>query len=162
MNKMKHWTNKYRNDDSFQIWFRHYCSFVLNRKWQMKNINFYTLHLDNNLPNIANRYYIHYIGKGIVLEISHFQLNKTLIMKKRKLYKKGQSKRFSLIFGLGNIVRLQVCSYHPGKIKHSIFRTSYHDNKFANTEILINIVWLGNWTMTGKCVFKSSTCRNCS
>ena len=49
-----------------------------------------------------------------------------------------------LIFGLGNIVRLQDCSYRPGKMKHSIFHTSYNDNKFANTESLINIVWLGN------------------
>jgi hypothetical protein len=32
---------------------------------------------------------------------------------------------------------------------HSRFHTSYHDNKFANTETLINIVWLGNSTMTG-------------
>jgi len=49
-----------------------------------------------------------------------------------------------LIFGLGNIVRLQVYSYHPGKMKHSIFHTSLHDNKFANTESLINFVCLGN------------------
>ena len=57
-----------------------------------------------------------------------------------------------LIFGLGNIVRLQVYSYHPGKMKHSIFHTSLHDNKFANTESLINFVCLGNWTMAGNII----------
>ena len=55
----------------------------------------------------------------------------------------------SLIFGLGTIVRLHVCSYHPGKMRHSRLHTSYHDNKFANTETLINIVCLGNSTMAG-------------
>ena len=60
---------------------------------------------------------------------------------------KGNTKKWTeltipLIFRLGTIVRLQVCSYLPGKMKHSIFHKSYHDNKFANTETLINIVWL--------------------
>ena len=50
----------------------------------MKNKKFYTLHLDNNFPNIENIYYIHSIGKGIDLEISHFQLTKTLKMNIRK------------------------------------------------------------------------------
>ena len=66
-------------------------SLVLNRKWQMKNIKFYTLHIDNNHPNIGNSYYIHYIGKGIVVEISQFHLTKTLKMNKRKHYKNGQN-----------------------------------------------------------------------
>jgi len=57
----------------------------------MKNIKFYTLQLDNNLPNIENIYYIHYIGKGIDVEISRFQLTKTLKMNIRKHYKKGQN-----------------------------------------------------------------------
>jgi len=46
----------------------------------MKNIKFYTLHLDSNFPNIENIYYIYPIGKGVDLEISHFQLTKTLKM----------------------------------------------------------------------------------
>ena len=57
---------------------------LLKHKWQMKNIKFYTLHLDNNLPNIENIYYIHYIGKGIDVVISRFQLTKTLKMNIRK------------------------------------------------------------------------------
>jgi len=50
----------------------------------MKNIKFYTLHLDNNFTNIENIYYIHPIGKAIDLEISRFQLTKTLKMNIRK------------------------------------------------------------------------------
>ena len=110
----------------------------------MKNIKFYTLHLDNNLPNVENIYYILYIGKGIDVEISRFRLTKTLKMYIRNTLQIRTDLTIPLIFGLGNIVRLQVCSYHPGKKKHSIFHTSYHDNKFANTDSLINIVWLGN------------------
>jgi hypothetical protein len=110
-----------------------------------KNTKFYTLHFDNNLPNTGNIYYIHYTGKGIDVEISRFQLTKKLKINKRKhSTKKRTELTITLIFGLGTIVRLQVCSYHPGKMMHSIFHTSYHDNKFANTETLINIVWLGN------------------
>jgi hypothetical protein len=41
-------------------------------------MKFYTLHLDNYLPNIENIYYIHYIGNGIDVEISRLQLTKTL------------------------------------------------------------------------------------
>ena len=96
----------------------------------MKNIKLYTLHLDNNLPNIENIYYIHYIGKGIDVVISRFQLTKTLKMNIRKHSTKKDRITIPLIFGLGNILRLQVCSYHPGKMKHSRFHTSYHDNKF--------------------------------
>ena len=105
----------------------------------MKNIKFYTLHHDNNLPNIENIYYIHYIGKGIDVEISCFQFTKTLKMNIRKYSTKKDRTSDSLIFGLVKIVRLQVCSYHPGKMKHSIFHESYHDNNFTNTETLINI-----------------------
>ena len=77
------------------------------------------------------------------MEISRFQLTKTLKMNITKHSTKKDRTNDSFIFGLGNIVRLQVCSYHPRKMKHSIFHTSYHDNKFANTESLINIDWLG-------------------
>jgi len=96
----------------------------------MKNIKFCTLHLDNNLPNIENIYYIHYIGKGIDVKISRFQLTKTLKINIRKHSTKKDRTNDSLIFGLSKIVRLQVCSCHPGKMKHSIFHTLYHDNKF--------------------------------
>ena len=100
-------------------------------KGQMKKIKFHTLHLDNNLSNIENIYYIHYIGKGVDVEISRFQLTKTLKMNIRKHSKKKRTElTIPLIVGLGNIVRLQLCSYHPGKMKHSRFHTSYHDNKF--------------------------------
>jgi len=50
----------------------------------MKNIKFYLLPHDNNLPNIENIYYNHYIGKGIDVEISLFQLTKTFKMNKKK------------------------------------------------------------------------------
>jgi len=58
---------------------------LFKHKWQMKNIKFYKFHLDNNLPNMENIYCIHYIGKGIDVEISRFQLTKTLKMNIRKL-----------------------------------------------------------------------------
>ena len=96
-------------------------------KGQMKNIKFYTLYLDNNFPNIENIYYIHPMGKGIDLEMSRFQLTKTLKMNIRKNSTKKDRTNDSLIFGLGNILRLQVCSYHPGKMKHSRFHTLYND-----------------------------------
>ena len=47
----------------------------------MKNIKFYTLHLDNNFRKIENIYYFHYIDKGINVD---FQLTKTLKMNIRK------------------------------------------------------------------------------
>jgi len=72
---------------------------------QMRNIRFYTLHHDNNLPNIKNIYYIHYIGKGIYVEISRFQLTKTLKMNIRKQSTKRTELTIPLIFGLGTIVR---------------------------------------------------------
>jgi hypothetical protein len=110
----------------------------------MRNIRFYTLHRDNNLPNIENIYYIHYIGKGIDVGKSRFQLTKTLKMKIRKHSTKNNRTNDFLNIGLDTLVQLHVCSYHPGKMKHSRFHTAYHDNKLTNTEILLNIVWLGN------------------
>ena len=38
---------------------------------------------------------------------------------------------------------IHVCSDHPGKMKHSTFHTSYHDNIFTSTDTLFNFVWLG-------------------
>jgi len=46
----------------------------------MRNIRFYTLHLDNILPNIENIFYILYICKLIDVDKSSFQLTKTLKM----------------------------------------------------------------------------------
>ena len=77
---------------------------------------------------------------------------------KEALYKRTEL-TIPLISGLGTIVRLHVCSYHPGKMKHSRFYTSYNDNKLANTETLFNIVWLGKLNNGRKYVFKSSKCR---
>ena len=59
-----------------------YVSF--KHKGQMNSLKFYTLHHDNNLPNIENIYYNLYIGKGIDVEISRFQFTKTLKMNIRK------------------------------------------------------------------------------
>ena len=42
----------------FVLGILHVC---FKQKEKLKNIKFYTLHLDNNLPNIENIYYIHYI-----------------------------------------------------------------------------------------------------
>ena len=97
----------------------------------MKNIKFYTLHLDNILPNIGNIYYIHHIGKwdqcGDIAFSAH---QNTEIEQKETLYKKWTELTIPLIFGLGTIVRLQVCSYLPGIMNFSRFHSSYHDNKF--------------------------------
>ena len=86
----------------------------------MKNIKFYTLHLDNNFPNIENIYYIQYIGKGIDVD---FQLTKTLKMNIRKHSTKMSELTIPLIFGLGTIVRLQLCSYHQWQ--NEAFQISY-------------------------------------
>ena len=125
----------------------------------MRNIRFCTLHPDIILPNIENIYYIHYIGKGIDVGKSRFQHTKTLKMNIRKYTSKRIELTIPLIFGLGTIVRLQVCSYHPNKMVHSRFHTSYHENKFANTETLFNIIWWGKLNNGRKYDFRSSTYR---
>jgi len=61
----------------------------------MRNLRFYKLHPDNNLPNIENIYYIYYIGKGIDVEKSRFRLTKTLKMNIMKHSKKGQIYRYN-------------------------------------------------------------------
>jgi hypothetical protein len=109
----------------------------------MRNIRFYTLHRDNKLPNIETVYYIIYLGKGIDVEKSRFQLTKTLKMNIMKHSTKKDRTDDSIKIWIRHFVRLHGCPNHPGKLKHSRFHTSHQDNKLPNTETLFNIDWLG-------------------
>ena len=125
----------------------------------MKNIKFYTLHLDNNLPNIENIYYIHYIGKWIDVVISRFQLTKTLKMNIRKHFTKKDRTNDS--FNIWIRHDCTIASLFLSSCQNEAFyiSTSYHDNKFANTQTY-QYCFVRQLNKGRKYVFHSSTCRN--